>query len=142
MAKYTGAVYFRITMHEGQQNQINYGTSVLAYEDYYLNKLYNKDSSGNLVFFKPDTTDVLLNAIFALKSELNIYTTNEQALKLFDFISSLWQNKTILHVRHPTEATDGQIYFDSIVAAVNSITDASIINPYEVQIWADITNKS
>lgn len=142
LTKYSGAVYFRITMREGQQNQLNYGTSVLAYEAYYLNKIYQKDSSGNPVYFKPNTNDTLLNTIFALKSEipgLGNYTTNVQALKLFDFISGLWQNKTILHVKHPTEATDNVVYFDTIIDAVDSITDASQINPYEVQIWSDIS---
>ena len=67
-SKYAGAVYFRITYRPNLVNQLNFGTTVLAYEVWYAKKLGNKDVLGNTAVYKPDVKDVDLVALLALKA--------------------------------------------------------------------------
>ena len=67
-AKATNAVYFRITYRPNLVNQLNFGTTVLAYEVWYAKKLGNKDVLGNTAVYKPDVKDVDLLALLALKA--------------------------------------------------------------------------
>ena len=121
--KYSGATYFRITMRIGQQNQLNFGNTVLPYDVFFLKKVANKDALNNSVTFKPDTTDSDLLALMLTKSYIN------NALLT---LQEVWSSYNVITVKK-----DGTGNFTNIMQAVASITDASPTKRYEIQIYDD-----
>lgn len=128
ITKYSGAVYIRVSMREGQQDQLNFGNSILPYQAYFapvVTKTARQDASGNLAFFKPDVNDESLLEKVAEKSYLNSSIKQQ---------NGVWAAYTVITVKK-----DGTGNFTSLMAATASITDASPSKRYLVQVYDNHT---
>ncbi|MGN6352813.1 MAG: hypothetical protein ACTHLB_05455 [Parafilimonas sp.] len=85
LSKATGAAKIRFTVNNGTNpiNQVNWGSTVLAYEAYYYNKIANADANGNDSTFKPDTSDSDLITLIDDKIDASRYTYNNSRLVRF-----------------------------------------------------------
>jgi hypothetical protein len=78
ITKATGAVYIRFTAAVANVNQVNRGTTILAYTAYsetINSRVATKDANSVPTTFKPDTTDAALVSGFSSKSQGVGYTT-------------------------------------------------------------------
>lgn len=115
--KVGAATHFRITYrltpgHVTNINQINLGTTLLAYEPYSKKNVASKNALNVTSEFEPDLTKVK-------KSTLQW--------------QGVWSEFKLIKVKK-----DGTGDFTSLAAALNSITDASPANKYCVQLYDDI----
>ncbi len=124
ITKYSGAVYFRVTLREGQQDQINFGASVLPYSAYFAPIIVRYGATtddGIAAAFKPDVSDATLQAAFPSKDYVNSNALQKEGV---------WSAYNIVTVKK-----DGTGNYTTIQAALNSITDASPTKRYEVQVY-------
>ncbi|SDL22805.1 hypothetical protein SAMN04487898_11678 [Pedobacter sp. ok626] len=128
--KYAGAVYFRATLREGRQDQLNYGSAVLPYNAYFPtinNKIGTKDGLGNEVTFNPNINSAAFEAFMA--NYLNVAYLNKSILQNAD----VWSEYTFIKVKK-----DGTGDFTNLMTALASITTASASNRFIVQLYDDI----
>lgn len=128
--KYSGAVYFRATLREGRQDQLNYGNSILPYNVYFppiTKKIGTKDGLGNDATFNPNLNNADFEALMA--NYLNIVYLNKSILQNAD----VWSECTLIKVKK-----DGTGDFTNLMSALTSITTASASNRFIVQLYDDV----
>lgn len=121
-SKYAGAFYFRITMREGVTNQINFGNTILPYDVF---------GSSNTTLYSKELKELFDRFV-------DLEYLNDKFEKNYRAYSQLGMQKNIIYVQNPDVEVDNVVNFDSIINAMNSITDASAINLYEVQLFSNL----
>lgn len=126
--KHASAVTFKVTLRVGNINQLNWGASILPHDAFFegaTHKVGNKNVFGDDAVFEANLRSAALLALLP-----TIPNTNK----------SVRQQAGIDGYRNViTVKKDGTGNFTNLVAAIVSITDASPMNKYLVQVYDNHT---